>query len=139
MKDGEQTILRAAVLDSVEHLPASVGFPMKMYLAVYGTLSDNNGVPFAQGELSREIQAQLVDSGSFKIKGTLYDLGPYPGFVLQGETPIHGRLLEIKRPHILKSLDTYEEYDPQCPEESQFIRRFIMLDEPKVAAWIYVY
>jgi gamma-glutamylcyclotransferase (GGCT)/AIG2-like uncharacterized protein YtfP len=141
MKQPSHVFLRDYLSYDFENLAAELNFPMKPkhYLAVYGTLSAEHGGPFAQEQLSSATHSKLVPSGEFRIKGTLYDFGTHPGFVQFGETLVRGQLLEIQNLEILHDIDRYEEYDPQRPGESLYVRRFVLLDEPAIGAWIYVY
>jgi len=78
-------------------------------------------------------------------RGTLYDLGGYPGAVLDphAETIIHGVIYNLPGdPALLAQLDEYEEFDPDSPGESLF-RRILhpvtMANNGALPCWIYVY
>ncbi|MDX1580917.1 MAG: gamma-glutamylcyclotransferase family protein, partial [Alphaproteobacteria bacterium] len=54
--------------------------------------------------------------------GMIFDLGDYPGFVA-GAGEVKGDLFEITNPRILERLDAFEDYDPNRPGRSLYIRR----------------
>lgn len=110
------------------------------HLFVYGTLLP--GV--APAEIAAAA-AQLVPVGSGWVQGNLYDLGDFPGAVLESSSGrrIAGTVLRLPRNSaVLKSLDVYEEFDPATPERSQFLRVRTMAtlsDGSALECWIYVY
>ncbi|WP_020567608.1 gamma-glutamylcyclotransferase family protein [Neolewinella persica] len=77
-----------------------------MHLFVYGTLLSN--IPSSMSKfLSR--RATLI--GKAITKGSLYDLGMYPGFVAGGEETVTGELYHLnsdKQVQTLEMLDAYE-------------------------------
>jgi len=83
---------------------------------VYGTLRPGKGL--------------TVD-----VPGLLYDLGSYPGAVLEG--PGFNRSFKaepvIVDDEMLKRLDAYEGYRPDSPENSLYLR------QPFNNGWIYTY
>jgi gamma-glutamylcyclotransferase (GGCT)/AIG2-like uncharacterized protein YtfP len=113
---------------------------MSTFLFAYGTL---------QAELApREVAllvARLRRVGEGSVVGTLYDLGHYPGAVLDAasERRIYGTVFELPEdPELWRELDAYEEYAPELPEASQFVRaRTVakMKDGDSLECWIYVY
>ncbi len=113
---------------------------MSTFLFAYGTL---------QAELApREIAhlvARLWRVGEGAVAGTLYDLGHYPGAVLDAasERRILGTVFKVpEEPELWRELDAYEEYAPELPEASQFVRaRTVakMKDGDSLECWIYVY
>lgn len=86
-----------------------------VYLAVYGSLR--------RGLLNNAMIAR--DSSVFleqgQIKGTLYDLGWYPGLKVEGDTPIVADLYLVKDEQVMHSLNQYEGYTPRSPEKSLFV------------------
>jgi gamma-glutamylcyclotransferase (GGCT)/AIG2-like uncharacterized protein YtfP len=113
---------------------------MSTFLFAYGTL---------QAELApREVAllvARLRRVGEGSVVGTLYDLGRYPGAVIDAasERRIYGTVFELPEdPELWRELDAYEEYAPELPEASQFVRaRTVakMKDGDSLECWIYVY
>jgi pyruvate carboxylase len=125
--------------------PVSTWISMKMtnnreYLFVYGTLRRGGGSPF--GKLLSE-QAALVGLGVFQ--GTLYDLGQYPG-VVPSSNPADAVIGEIYVLHngsyVLVTLYKYEDYLPDQPEHSLYLRRLAPIstrENKTLQAWIYLY
>lgn len=101
-------------------------------LFVYGTL--RRDLPESRHPL---IDAECTYIGRARVRGVLYDLGPYPAVVpSKGETDIVvGELYRMREPEIvLKRLDAYEgtDYDRRVfPVE--------MEDRRETEAWIYVF
>jgi len=110
------------------------------YLFAYGTLQPDR----APAEVADVVRGfEWVGKGT--VRGTLYDLGSYPGAVLneRGWGPISGIVFRLPvGENILGRLDAYEEFDPQSPKRSLFIRRLhpVELDNGRVLpCWIYEY
>lgn len=112
---------------------------MSSFLFAYGTLQPGLAPPPMAPLVAR---MEIVATAS--ITGTLYNLGQYPGAVLDPNSPhsIHGTVLRLPRhPDVLPLLDAYEDYDPQCPAASQFVRVLhpVTLDDGRAfLCWIYV-
>lgn len=109
-------------------------------LFVYGTLMPASGHPMA---LRLAAQSTVIGLGT--VAGRLYDLGRYPGVVLEtapGER-VHGVALALHRPqHTLAWLDAYEgagETDPEPQGYARVITAVQLTKGQKVAAWIYDY
>ena len=116
-----------------------------VYLAAYGTLMDGEANP-----LPPWVRRLMRRQGPCRIPGRLYAIGPgrrYPGLVLSGgggDECVLGDLYLIGRSEaeaqqVLRVLDKYEEFDPLHPLGSEFVRRRVMLKEPQLAAWVYLY
>lgn len=113
---------------------------MSQNLFLYGTL--------LPGEAPKEI-AGIVSRfrrlGSAQVRGRLYDLGEFPGAVLDpsARTMIHGELVVLPSgDQILDALDRYEEFDPSDPKKSLFVRKkakIQMANGSSREGWIYVY
>lgn len=102
---------------------------MKPYLFTYGTLRTD--AP------NRSQLVQLLGNfiGAGTIKGTLYDLGHYPGVVGNSQQPVHGQVFEVSEESILR-FDRYE----GCP--NLYTREWteaILADGQKVNVWYYAY
>jgi gamma-glutamylcyclotransferase (GGCT)/AIG2-like uncharacterized protein YtfP len=109
------------------------------YLFAYGTLKPGVYPP----ELARVVGG-LNAVGSGIVRGTLYDLGKYPGLQLDdGGNEICGEILEFSDPAVLVFLDAYEGYDPRNPALSLFIRKRCQVRQQNIKAellcWIYEY
>ena len=110
------------------------------YLFAYGTLHPVHA-PQEIADLVRRFE--IVGKGT--VPGTLYDLGSYPGAVLD---PISSRLITgtvFRLPagdDVLFRLDAYEEFVPEAPWRSLFIRRVhpVTCDDGRILpCWIYEY
>lgn len=110
------------------------------YLFVYGTLLPGR----APAEIAPTVD-RLRTVGDGFVRGRLYDLGEYPGIVLDetGEE-IPGKIFRLpKEPEVLKRLDEYEEFDAAQPEGSLFVRKEWPVTRKdgnrKLVCWVYVY
>jgi gamma-glutamylcyclotransferase (GGCT)/AIG2-like uncharacterized protein YtfP len=113
---------------------------MSDFLFLYGTLLPGLAPP----EIAlAAVQLRFAAEGF--VRGRLYDLGHYPGAVLDpaAEHRIRGALFTLPEdPAVLRALDAYEEFDPAAPELSQFVRvRTIatLAAGGALECWIYVY
>jgi len=79
------------------------------------------------------------------VPGRLYDLGEYPGAILDPncETKVIGEVFQLPDDGAaVEALDAYEGIDPQDPDGSMFVRReaeITLEDGAKLQCWIYVY
>jgi gamma-glutamylcyclotransferase (GGCT)/AIG2-like uncharacterized protein YtfP len=90
---------------------------MSHNLFVYGTLRPGN-------------------TETMYIPGRLYDLGWFPGLIL--DTPNPGLVaVELTSVPSLAPFDLYEGYSPQNPESSLYIRQEVTI--LGITGWIYVY
>jgi pyruvate carboxylase len=111
--------------------------PQTDKLFVYGTLRRG----YEPHSYLRRQSARFLDDGI--ISGRLYDLGEYPGAVpsKSPEDEIRGELYELRNPKAhLRILDEVEEFDPQHPEKSLFVRRpaeVRLTSGETVEAWVY--
>jgi len=113
---------------------------MSEYLFVYGTLLPGT----APAEIATAAsQLRAIDHGT--VQGTLYDLGDFPGAVLESVSGrrIFGTVFALpENPEVLRELDAYEEFDPAAPGQSQFLRvRAVarLVSGAKRDCWIYIY
>jgi gamma-glutamylcyclotransferase (GGCT)/AIG2-like uncharacterized protein YtfP len=113
---------------------------MSAYLFVYGTLLPERA-PYGVADAVRRLRYV----GRASAQGRLYDLGEYPGAVLDAASrmKIMGRVFELPEgKDVLKSLDEYEGFDPQDKESSLFAReqaKIKLEDGPSLLCWVYVY
>src|SRR4030095_528785 len=83
--------------------------------------------------------------GAASVAGRLYDLGDYPGAVLDPncDAKIIGEVFELPDDDAaLAALDAYEGIDPRDPGDSLFVRReaeITLEGGAKLQCWIYVY
>ncbi|MBU1190513.1 MAG: gamma-glutamylcyclotransferase [Gammaproteobacteria bacterium] len=124
------------------------------YVAVYGTLmsgvTDQITDPRlrAEAEQARRLLGRCV--GPCDIPGKLYDLGQYPGLMIDSDAAVKGELYELpfgefnseghaRFREAIAALDAYEGYDPDNLNESEYVRRCIRLRRPAdTSAWVYV-
>lgn len=104
---------------------------------LYGTLMTGEA-----GHDEVDVQHSLRRVSPATIEGSLYDLGLYPGLILDGAGLVSGELYEpregdVKR--ILDSLDRFERFLAAEPGESLYLRRFVRLHDPDRDAWVYIY
>jgi gamma-glutamylcyclotransferase (GGCT)/AIG2-like uncharacterized protein YtfP len=113
---------------------------MSEYLFTYGTLKPGH----APDEIAPAI-GKLTPIGTGFVHGLLYDLGDYPGAVLDptSQRRISGTIFKLSGdPSVLEQLDEYEGFDPKAPKSSLFVRTLHSLALPSGQAlkcWIYVY
>ena len=113
---------------------------MCKHLFVCGTLRP----AIVRGEFQSLI-ASLKQIGRGTTRGRLYDLGDYPGGVLDPdvETAVVGDLLELPDDDaVLATLDEYEGYFVDDLGRSLFVRRRcpVRLDDGReMESWMYVY
>jgi len=113
---------------------------MTTHLFFYGTLIPQ----FAPPHL-RETLAGCKLVGEAWMRGTLYNLGNFPGAVLDDASPdkIFGRVYSAPDDdQLLAALDLYEGYDPASPATSQYLRQrreAVLAGGEKLACWVYHY
>jgi gamma-glutamylcyclotransferase (GGCT)/AIG2-like uncharacterized protein YtfP len=113
---------------------------MAQYLFVCGTL-----LPGLIPDELWQVAARFRDVGPASVAGCLYDLGDYPGAVLDecGTSRVMGRLYQLPDDdETLPALDEYEGYRPDGPEGSLFVRVQTSASPgngDSVSCWIYVY
>ncbi len=141
---GERT--RAAAAEIVAELRADnplLGMEpsaMTEYLFAYGTLQPGH----APAEVAPAV-GKMLPIGSGCVPGLLYDLGDYPGAILDrmSERKICGTVFELPADaNILRQLDDYEGFDPQAPDRSLFIRTLhpvVLANGGTLSCWVYVY
>ena len=113
---------------------------MSDYIFIYGTLAPD----LAPDEISRTVR-KLKFVGRGFVYGKLYDLGEYPGakLIRRARSKIRGRVYQLPTSkQVIKSLDAYEEFIPDKPEKSLYLRKRapVTLDNGKtIETWIYEY
>jgi gamma-glutamylcyclotransferase (GGCT)/AIG2-like uncharacterized protein YtfP len=113
---------------------------MSEFLFAYGTLQ-----PCLAPEQVADLVRDLVSVGTGSVPGTLYDLGSFPGAVLESNSSrrISGTVYRLPASaDIVPRLDEYEEYYPESPNTSQFIRRQCsvqLTDGRTLECWVYEY
>jgi gamma-glutamylcyclotransferase (GGCT)/AIG2-like uncharacterized protein YtfP len=110
------------------------------YLFTYGTLRPG----LAPAQIAAAV-AKLRVIGLARVRGVLYDFGEYPGAVPDAGalTEIEGTVYELPEDaEVLRRLDAYEDFDPEAPESSLFVREMYTVKMDSGSAqkcWIYVY
>jgi len=113
---------------------------MSEFLFAYGTLQ-----PGLAPDQVADLVRDLVSVGTGSVPGTLYDLGSFPGAVLESNSSrrISGTVYRLPAgAGILNRLDEYEEYYPESPKASQFIRTLcsVQLTDGRILeCWVYEY
>jgi gamma-glutamylcyclotransferase (GGCT)/AIG2-like uncharacterized protein YtfP len=111
---------------------------MPELLFIYGTLHPDRA-PAAIATVARTLT--LVSAAT--IRGTLVELGEYPG-VVPGGGEVSGSLFALPEPAdaAWSRLDAYEDFRPRDPESSLFVREKTMATLPDgthVLCWVYLY
>jgi len=111
----------------------------QQYFFVYGTLKRSVANPV--GVMMRS-HATYVAEGI--IAGRMYDLGPYPGLILEDSgTAVYGEIYKINHPNaLLCLLDAYEGCGPDDRQPHEFARVEATVrdtDGIDYRAWVYVY
>src|SRR5262249_36826380 len=66
---------------------------------------------------------RLAVLGPATVRGRLYDLGEYPGLVLDpAANEVHGTICTVPDEAVLAALDAYEGFEPDAPARSLFVR-----------------
>jgi gamma-glutamylcyclotransferase (GGCT)/AIG2-like uncharacterized protein YtfP len=111
---------------------------MPTHLFIYGTLHPDR----APSEIAA-VARRLTSIGPATIRGHRYDLGDYPGVVLDTTAPpIEGELFTVPDAATLAALDAYEDFRPADPASSLFLRvetTAIRPDASLITCWVYVY
>ena len=104
-------------------------------LFVCGTLLKG----FSNHHYMQKTSIHFLGKGS--VEGELYDLGEYPGAVLSTTSlRIQGELYLLTDPKELEPLDVLEEFDPENPETSLYVRRMVTVrleSGADIPAWMY--
>jgi gamma-glutamylcyclotransferase (GGCT)/AIG2-like uncharacterized protein YtfP len=113
---------------------------VSQYIFIYGTLHPG----LAPDEIARAVES-LKPVGEGSIGGVLYDLGDYPGALVDAtsESRIYGAVFELPGDaNILLALDRYEWFNPQNEADSLFVRvkhEVELRDGRAIECWMYVY
>lgn len=113
---------------------------MTRYLFSYGTLLPEH----APAEIA-DVVHRLRRVGRGAVGGHLYDLGEYPGAILDSSSgkKISGAVFQLPDdPAVLQKLDAYEGFRPRRRRSSLFVRTrcpVTMRNGSRLQCWIYVY
>lgn len=111
---------------------------MPELLFIYGTLHPDR----APREIATAVR-RLTPIGRATIRGHRCDLGEYPGVILDSTgTQVDGELFTVPDDTTLAALDAYEDFHPDLPAASLFLRVETTATRPDgsiVTCWVYVY
>ncbi|MGA1983886.1 MAG: gamma-glutamylcyclotransferase family protein [Acidobacteriaceae bacterium] len=111
---------------------------MPTLLFIYGMLHPDR----APAEIAAAAR-RLIPRGPATIRARLYNLGAYPGAVLDSSAaPISGSLFAVPDAETLAALDAYEDFHPADPANSLFLRVETTATTPDGSShpcWVYVY
>jgi gamma-glutamylcyclotransferase (GGCT)/AIG2-like uncharacterized protein YtfP len=105
------------------------------YLFVYGTLLQD-----FNHKVRQEIEEHLQFISKATIKGALYDLGNYPGYVEELAGDVQGELYLVNE--IDKVFKVLDEYEGLFNDEPEYSRKKIAVQLPggeNVESWIYIF
>ena len=113
---------------------------MAIRLFAYGTLRKGR----ASAEMA-DVVASLRRVGKGIAHGRVYDMGAYPAAVFDASasTLIDGEVYEVPSLQVLQQLDAYEEFLPNHPSASLFVRKrkkIRMVESGQdLMCWVYEY
>jgi gamma-glutamylcyclotransferase (GGCT)/AIG2-like uncharacterized protein YtfP len=111
---------------------------MSTLLFIYGTLHPDR----APAEIASAAR-RLTLIGPATIRARLYNLGAYPGVILDDTAaPIPGEVFLVPDAATLAALDAYEDYRPIDPINSLFLRVQTTATAPDGSlhpCWVYIY
>ena len=105
---------------------------------VYGTLLPGQPNYYYWGDAILAMETAVFPNGR------LYDLGSYPMLIEAEGGSVTGAVITVDQSQyhaILTRLDQLEEYDPEQPEQSSYIRakRAVQLPDGRIqTAWVYI-
>jgi len=105
---------------------------MGKLLAVYGSLR-----PDAPDLRTPSVKG-MVHLGRCRIPGQLYVAYGYPA-LKRIDGVVAGDLFKVPALFDFAALDAFEDYYPKHPHECWYLRRRVLLHEPRVWAWVYYY
>lgn len=113
---------------------------MPQTLFIYGTLHPDR----ALAEIASAVR-QLIPLGPATLLGTLHNLREYPALTLN-TTPLQnipGTVFTLPdNPNVLAALDLYEDFRPEDPESSLFLRvehTVTLTNGTPHRCWVYIY
>jgi len=107
---------------------------MSEFIFLYGSLM--RGFEMHEG---LDLPSMTVFLGEARCKGTLYDLGKYPGMTLEGNGRVRGELYRVRNENAMDVVDRHEGYYPESRRESTYVRRLEEMVDRDLMAWVYVY
>jgi len=111
---------------------------MSTLLFIYGTLHPDR----APREIAPAAR-RLAPVGAATIRARLYNLGAYPGAILDpAAPPLPGELFTAPDAQTLAALDAYEDFRPTDLTASLYLRvetTATLPDGSHITCWVYVY
>ena len=112
---------------------------MPELLFIYGTLHPDR----APAEIA-DAARRLTSIGRGTIRARLYNLGSYPGIVLDNTArkPVPGEVFLVPDATTFARLDWYEDFRPDDPTQSLYLRKKTIVtfdDGSQQSCWVYVY
>jgi gamma-glutamylcyclotransferase (GGCT)/AIG2-like uncharacterized protein YtfP len=112
---------------------------MTTQLFVYGTLRKDS-----RNSMHHLLAHGATFVGAARMRGHLFDLGEYPGFVPSDTEPawVHGEVYSIASAAILARLDAYEGCGAEDPRPHEFERLCcgaLMESGASARVWVYAY
>ena len=108
------------------------------YIFFYGTLMRTFPLRARVG-----IDDWLEYVGDGRVPGVLFDLGTYPGLVVDASSEVCGEVYKILNPvELFTHIDPIEDYRVMAPHEGQYIRQTMnatLDDGREKTVWCYVY
>ena len=108
------------------------------YIFFYGTLMRAFPLRARVG-----IDGWLEYVGDGRVPGLLFDLGTYPGLVVDASSEVCGEVYKILNPvELFTHIDPIEDYRVMAPHEGQYIRQTMnatLDDGREKTVWCYVY
>ncbi|MDX1672452.1 MAG: gamma-glutamylcyclotransferase family protein [Balneolaceae bacterium] len=110
------------------------------YLFVYGTLRQG-----LKGPARRILARFSTFEGKGSFRGRLYDTGDFPAAVPSddsGDRVIGEIYRMLESDELLRTLDSYEGFDPHADSGNLFNRKMVDVEHPDgktVKAWVYLY
>jgi gamma-glutamylcyclotransferase (GGCT)/AIG2-like uncharacterized protein YtfP len=103
------------------------------HIFVYGTLRRGAGAyeVFGLGDHTDFVSTTRLTGHA------IYHLGGFPGIRESLDDVVIGDLMKIKDTKLLRSLDQYEGYRADDPDNSLYHRKMVLVDD--IPSWVYVY
>ena len=105
---------------------------MPNYLAVYGSMRSG------AGDRTPPPLRNVQHLGPCRIPGQLYIADGYPALKL-GRGTSAGDLFELPFFFDFTVFDIFEDYSPRRPDECWYLRRRLLMREPRVWTWASIY
>jgi gamma-glutamylcyclotransferase (GGCT)/AIG2-like uncharacterized protein YtfP len=107
-------------------------------LFIYGTVHPDRA-PAEIAPAARRLQSL----GPATIHARIYNLGEYPGAILDSAAPpISGELFTVPDAATLAAFDAYEDFRPHDPTNSLYLRVETIAtlpDRSRITCWVYAY